>query len=140
MGANDINGNPGGATSGEEERSARFPSRDVLNRIGDRWSIRIMRILQERGSVRYTELERAIPGISRKMLTQTLRAIERDGMIVRTTHAEIPPRVDYTATELGIASLGPIDVLCEWSEAYMDEVREARRAYDERHHGSSGTR
>jgi DNA-binding HxlR family transcriptional regulator len=67
------------------------------------------------------------------MLTQTLRAIERDGMIVRTSHAQIPPRVDYTATELGIASLGPIDVLCEWSDDYMDEVRAARQSYDAEH-------
>ncbi|MDN4473245.1 winged helix-turn-helix transcriptional regulator [Demequina zhanjiangensis] len=110
-----------------------LPSRDVLDRIADRWSIAVMRVLAEQGPQRFGALERALPGISRKMLTQTLRGIERDGMITRTVFPEVPPHVEYGATELGIASLGPIDVLCEWSRRYMPQVEQSRRDYDAAH-------
>lgn len=109
------------------------PAREVLDRIGDRWTIAIMRVLEECGSLRYTELEHCLPGVSRKMLTQILRAIERDGMVIRTVHPEIPPRVEYALTPLGRSALRPIDVLCAWSAEHMREVRAARHAYDAEH-------
>ncbi|WP_448059789.1 winged helix-turn-helix transcriptional regulator [Cellulomonas hominis] len=107
-----------------------YPARAVLDRISDRWSIAVMRALQMDSPLRYSELEQRLPGVSRKMLTQTLRAIERDGMVRRTVYPEVPPRVEYAVTELGLSSLGPIDVLCDWSRRYMREVLEARRRFD----------
>lgn len=110
-----------------------YPDRDVLTRISDKWSVLIMRELQAESPLRYSELEQRLPGVSRKMLTQTLRAIERDGMVTRTVYPEVPPRVEYAATPLGLSSLGPIDVLCDWSARYMDDVYAARRDFDARH-------
>lgn len=109
---------------------AELPARDVLDRIADRWSVAIMRLLQAHGPLRFGQLERSLPGISRKMLTQTLRTIERDGMVTRTVYSQVPPRVEYEATALGLSSLEPIDVLCRWSSRYMPEVEEARCRYD----------
>lgn len=109
-----------------------LPARDVLSRIADRWTIKVMRALQDRGVLRYTELELEdeVPGVSRKMLTQTLRAIERDGIIHREVFPGLPPHVEYSLTVLGRSALGPIDVLCAWSQDHMPAVASARRRYD----------
>src|SRR3954464_4500190 len=86
------------------------PIRDVLDRIGDRWSVLILRTL-EGGTMRFTVLRRAIPDISQRMLAQTLRRLETDGLISRTVYPTIPPRVDYALTPLGLSFMAPLDGL-----------------------------
>ncbi|MEV6126271.1 helix-turn-helix domain-containing protein [Streptomyces violaceusniger] len=87
--------------------------------------------LANSGAKRYTALRRRLDGVSEKMLTQTLRALERDGLVRRTVHPEIPPRVEYELTELGVTLRGPLLALTDWSMCHMDEVLEARAAYDQ---------
>ena len=107
------------------------PSRQVLDRIGDTWSVLWSALLAD-GPRRYTELATAIDGISPKMLTQTLRALERDGLVTRTVYPVVPPRVDYALTSLGRSLLGLVDALQEWAEKHISDVAEARSAYDAR--------
>lgn len=107
------------------------PSRQVLDRIGDAWSVLIVGVLAD-GAQRYTELAQRIPSVSPKMLTQTLRGLERDGLVTRTVHAVVPPRVDYALTSLGRSLLGPVDALQQWAETHITDVIEARAAYDAR--------
>jgi DNA-binding HxlR family transcriptional regulator len=106
-------------------------SRQVLDRIGDAWSVLIVGALKG-GSLRYTELAQRIPGVSPKMLTQTLRGLERDGLVTRTVHPVVPPRVDYALTTLGRSLLGLVDALKEWAETHIGDVIDAREAYDAR--------
>ncbi|MEV6489842.1 helix-turn-helix domain-containing protein [Actinoplanes sp. NPDC051633] len=105
------------------------PSRQVLDRIGDTWSVLIV-ILLAGGPERYTTLQRKIDGISPKMLTQTLRALERDGLITRTVYAVVPPRVDYALTPLGESLLALVEALEKWAANHMGDVLAARASYD----------
>ena len=107
------------------------PSRQVLDRIGDTWSVLIVGAL-DGGPRRYSELAARIGGISPKMLTQTLRGLERDGMISRTIFPEVPPRVEYALTELGRSLLGLVSGLEAWAEAHISDVAAARAVYDAR--------
>ncbi|MFI5936031.1 winged helix-turn-helix transcriptional regulator [Actinoplanes sp. NPDC051494] len=107
------------------------PSRQVLDRIGDAWSVLIVASLKD-GSLRYTELAQRIAGVSPKMLTQTLRGLERDGLVTRTVHAVVPPRVDYALTTLGRSLLGLCDALKDWAETHIGDVLDARESYDAR--------
>ena len=102
---------------------------DILNRIGDKWSVQIVGRLA-RGTMRFSELRRAIDGISQRMLTLTLRNLERDGLVTRTIYPTVPPRVDYALTPLGQTLTGPIDALWAWAEAHRDAVARARIAFD----------
>ena len=104
-------------------------SRQVLDRIGDTWSVLIVASLED-GRLRYSELAARIDGISPKMLTQTLRGLERDGMISRTVHPVVPPRVDYELTGLGRSLLGLVNDLVVWSEKHIFDVTAARDAFD----------
>ena len=106
------------------------PSRQVLDRIGDTWSVLIVGSLAD-GPRRYTSLARRIEGVSPKMLTQTLRGLERDGLLTRTVHPVVPPRVDYELTKLGRSLLDLVGALESWAETHMDEVFAARAGYDE---------
>ena len=106
------------------------PSRLLLDRIGDKWSVLVIAILGE-GSHRFSELRARIDGISQKMLTQTLRALERDGMVSRTVYPEIPPRVEYELTSSGHSLTVPLRALTEWAVAHMPDVVRAQRRYDE---------
>ncbi|MCF3129221.1 winged helix-turn-helix transcriptional regulator [Streptomyces olivochromogenes] len=106
------------------------PSREVLDRIGDKWTVLVLGELAESGTQRYTALRRKLDGVSEKMLTQTLRTLERDGLVRRTVHPEIPPRVEYEMTELGATLREPLKALKNWSIHHMDEVLAARSAYD----------
>ena len=106
------------------------PSRQVLDRIGDTWSVLIVGSLAD-GPRRYTSLARQIGGVSPKMLTQTLRGLERDGLLTRTVHPVVPPRVDYELTKLGRSLLDLVGALETWAETHMDEVFAARSAYDD---------
>jgi DNA-binding HxlR family transcriptional regulator len=104
------------------------PIRDVLDRIGDRWSLLILLTLKD-GTLRFTEVKREIGDISQRMLAQTLRHLEQDGLVSRKMFPTIPPRVDYTLTPLGHSLLRPLKGLIDWAEAHHGAVRKARRAY-----------
>jgi len=94
------------------------PSRLVLDRIADKWTAR--------GTIRYAELQRAIGGISQKMLTQTLRSLERDGLVQRKVHPVVPPKVEYSLTRLGRTLIEPLHALCRWSEKHLAELQTNR--------------
>lgn len=104
---------------------------DVLNRIGDKWSVMIVGKLRG-GTMRFNELRHSIDGISQRMLTLALRNLERDGLVTRTVYPEIPPRVEYKLTELGQTLTGPIDELWNWAARHREDVDAARVAYDGR--------
>jgi len=105
---------------------------DVLNRIGDKWSVMVVGMLS-RGTLRFNELKRQINGISQRMLTLTLRNLERDGLVTRTIYPEIPPRVEYRLTALGETLKGPIATLWDWSAANHEAIVVARHNYDQVH-------
>ena len=107
------------------------PVRDVLNRVGDKWSVLVLHILTSQDR-RFTELKNEIDGISQRMLTVTLRGLERDGLVTRTVHAVVPPRVDYALTELGESLSGTITNLVVWAETNRALIDQARHAYDQR--------
>ena len=112
------------------------PSRQVLDRIGDTWSVLIIATLAD-GPRRYSQLAARIDGVSPKMLTQTLRGLERDGMISRTVFPEVPPRVEYDLTSLGRSLLGLVSGMSTWAEEHIDDVIGARVAYDTRARASA---
>jgi DNA-binding HxlR family transcriptional regulator len=110
---------------------ARCPAvREVLNRVGDKWSVLVVSLLGE-GPKRFTELRRAIEGVSQRMLTLTLRGLERDGLVARTVYPTIPPRVEYRLTNLGRTLLDPINDLAEWASSNRVKIQEAREKYDQ---------
>jgi DNA-binding HxlR family transcriptional regulator len=111
--------------------SATCPSRQVLDRIGDRWTVLVHHHL-DTGPLRFSELARRIEGISQKMLTQTLRGLERDGLVRRTVHASVPPKVEYELTALGRTLHGPLGALEAWARHHIGDVLDARRRYDDR--------
>ena len=102
---------------------------EVLSRIGDKWTVLVVEILGH-GPKRFNELRRHVGGISQKMLTTTLRQLERDGMVTRTVYPTIPPRVDYELTGLGSELLVPVRALGDWARTNMERIDEARRHYD----------
>lgn len=105
--------------------------REVLDRVGDKWSVLVIYLLGD-GTRRFTELLRSIDGISQRMLTVTVRGLERDGLLTRTVHPVVPPRVDYALTTLGRTLLEAIQPLMEWSMAHTDDIGASRAAYDNR--------
>ncbi|HEX4830440.1 MAG TPA: helix-turn-helix domain-containing protein [Trebonia sp.] len=105
--------------------------RTILERIGDKWAIYVVDRLGE-GPRRFSELHRGIDGITGRMLTVTLRGLERDGIITRTVHAAVPPRVDYELTPLGLTLLNTIGQLVSWADEHAGEVTAAREDYDAR--------
>ncbi|AXK45722.1 winged helix-turn-helix transcriptional regulator [Brachybacterium saurashtrense] len=107
------------------------PSRRLLDRIGDRWTVLLIAAL-EGGPQRFSQLLRTVEGISQKMLTQTLRSLEADGLVHRTVHPEIPPRVEYELTALGRSLLAPLGALIDWATEHMGEVQSSRDAVDAR--------
>ena len=107
------------------------PTRHALDRIADKYTVLIMAFLQERPR-RFNALQRMITGISQKTLTQTLRSLERDGLITRTIYAEVPPRVEYALTPLGATLIEPLAALRNWAETHIDAVTAAQLAYDEK--------
>ncbi|GIH20183.1 winged helix-turn-helix transcriptional regulator [Rugosimonospora africana] len=109
--------------------SAACRVREILDRVGDKWSLTVVGELG-RGSRRFTELKNVIPGISQRMLTATLRGLERDGLVNRTVHPVVPPRVDYELTPLGLTLLDTAWALMNWALDHIEEVDQARIAYD----------
>ncbi|GIF64552.1 HxlR family transcriptional regulator [Asanoa ishikariensis] len=106
-------------------------AREVLDRVGGKWSIAII-VAAAQGPVRFTELERSIVGISRRMLALTLRNLERDGLLTRTVFATVPPRVEYLATDLSREIYDALVTLTTWAERHRMEIASARAAYDQR--------
>ena len=105
---------------------------ELIGRVADKWTLLVLEELEDNGVLRFTELARLVPGISQKMLTQTLRAMERDGLVDRTVHPVIPPKVEYRLTDLG-HSLG--EAFCgvwHWAGDNLDRVEAARKAFDDR--------
>ena len=98
-----------------------YPTRRLLELIGDKWTPIIVYILGQ-GTKRYGELQRHLPGVSKKMLTQTLRALEGNGLLKRRVYAEVPPRVDYSLTPLGKKFLEPVTSLCAWAQAHRSDL------------------
>jgi len=113
---------------GSESSEARV-IRDVLSRVGDKWSLLVIRMLHN-GPLRFTQLQRSIDGISHRMLTQTLRNLERDGLVSRTSYPEIPPRVEYAATDLGRSLALPVLGLVEWASTHHASITDSRDAFD----------
>ena len=105
--------------------------REVLNRVGDKWSVLIVVLLRD-GSKRFSELRRTIDGVSQRMLTLTLRGLERDGLAKRTVKPSIPPRVDYELTRLGRTLLEPVMALAHWAQENRGGIQVARQRYDAR--------
>jgi DNA-binding HxlR family transcriptional regulator len=104
---------------------------ELLARVGDKWSVLIVMTLGS-GPRRFNELKRSVGGISQRMLTLTLRGLERDGLVARTVFPTIPPRVDYALTGLGHSLLGPVQGLGMWVHANKAEIERARRLFDQR--------
>lgn len=116
----------------EEEDAGVFdhpcPIRDVLDRIGDQWSFLVLEALAER-TLRFNELNREIGDISKQMLSRTLKRLEMDGYLRRTLFAEVPPRVEYSLTELGRSFLEPMQALVEWADTHHVQICRTRRAF-----------
>lgn len=122
---------------------AECPSRQLLSRISDKWVALVLAALGGDGPapggdcggeprpLRYSELARRLSGVSQKMLTQTLRGLERDGLLSRTVTPAVPVRVDYALTPLGASLLPLVHALKDWAESHIEEIREAQRSYDE---------
>jgi DNA-binding HxlR family transcriptional regulator len=108
-------------------------ARDVLARIGDTWSVYVIHVLGADGTLRFNELRQEVDGISQRMLTVTLRGLERDGLVARKVYPEVPPRVEYSLTSLGITLRQLIRGLVAWAGEHVAEVETARAAYDARH-------
>jgi DNA-binding HxlR family transcriptional regulator len=104
-------------------------TREILNRVGDKWSVLVVVLLGE-GARRFNELKRALDGISQRVLTVTLRGLERDGLVKRTVYPTNPPRVDYALTALGRTLLEPVSVLALWAQGHRAEVQRSREAFD----------
>ena len=107
------------------------PARQAFDRVGDRWSMLVLAILAEQ-THRFNQLRRRIPDLSQRVLTTTLRGLERDGLVTRTQYPTIPPQVDYRPTPLGRALLDAVRPVVAWSFARRDEIRAHRAAYDAR--------
>jgi DNA-binding HxlR family transcriptional regulator len=115
-----------------EHTPANCHAREILARVGDKWSVYVIHVLNDAGILRFNELRSRVSGISQRMLTVTLRGMERDGLVTRTVYPEVPPRVEYRLTELGATLRKLVRGLVEWSGAHLAEVDAARAAYDAR--------
>ena len=122
-----------GATvaSGSNTEATACAVREVLDRVGDKWSVYVIHLLGG-GTMRFSDLKRSIDGISQRMLTVTLRGLERDGLVTRTVYPVVPPRVDYALTPLGETLLSTVCALVHWSEEHRADIDAARARYDAR--------
>jgi len=111
---------------------------EVLSRVGDKWSLQVICQLGE-GTLRFTELKRSIEGISQRMLTLTLRQLERDGLVRRTVYPIVPPKVEYTLSDFGRTILIPVTALANWALTYREDIQAAREAFDSRQFDAAQT-
>jgi DNA-binding HxlR family transcriptional regulator len=107
------------------------PARVMLDRLADKWTVLVIGQLAT-GAMRFAELRRAIDGVSQKMLTSTLRDLERDGLVKRQLYASVPPKVEYSLTPLGTSLVNQMKGLCLWAEEHIDQVLKAREHFDKR--------
>ena len=105
---------------------------ELIDRVAGKWTMLVLEVLIERGELRFTRLSEALPGISYKMLTQTLRSMEREGLIARKVHPVVPPKVEYKLTDLGLSLGAAFCGVWMWAEQHLREVEQARVAFDER--------
>jgi DNA-binding HxlR family transcriptional regulator len=105
---------------------------DLIGRIADKWTLLVLELLEEKGTLRFTRIAEQVEGISQKMLTQTLRQMERDGLVTRTVHPVVPPRVDYALTPLGNSLSAAFCGVWVWAERHLEAVEESRRRFDTR--------
>ncbi|MFD4192973.1 winged helix-turn-helix transcriptional regulator [Amycolatopsis thermoflava] len=105
--------------------------RRILDRIGNKWSLLVVATLDDQ-RMRFTELQQRIPGVSQRMLSLTLRNLERDGLVSRTAYAEVPPRVEYALTDVGRTLIEPAVRLAEWAVEHDPDIERSQRAFDER--------
>ncbi|MCW3837752.1 winged helix-turn-helix transcriptional regulator [Sphingomonas canadensis] len=105
---------------------------ELIGRVADKWTMILLEVLEEHGELRFTQIARHVDGISQKMLTQTLRQMERDGMVTRTVHAVVPPRVDYRLTDLGHSLGAAFCGVWLWAEENLARVQAARESFDAR--------
>jgi len=105
------------------------PVKDVLNRVGDKWSMLTVIILAQHGTLRFNQLHQLVETISQKMLTVTLKTLEADGLVVRTMFPQIPPKVEYVLTPLGESLVPPLMTLYDWANANMPAIMESRKQY-----------
>jgi DNA-binding HxlR family transcriptional regulator len=106
------------------------PVNGLMPRLGDKWTIHVVAMLQESGALRFSELKNGIDGVSQKMLTVTLRALERDGLVKRSVFPEVPPRVEYELTELGGTLLPAMHGFMDWLQATWPVIQENRIVFD----------
>ncbi|MDB5656995.1 MAG: putative transcriptional regulator, partial [Tardiphaga sp.] len=118
-------------TPGAQEGSDCRGDAAVLSRVGDKWSVLVIMLLGS-GPRRFNELKRMIGGISQRMLTLTLRGLERDGLVTRTVFPTVPPRVDYELTELGRGLSTPVKALGQWAQTHLTDIETARQNFDGR--------
>jgi DNA-binding HxlR family transcriptional regulator len=111
----------------------------VLDRIGDKWSVMVV-VLLSAGTMRFNEIQRRIGGVSHRMLTLTLRGLERDGLVTRTVHPTVPPKVEYGLTKVGCSLIGPLQTLSDWAMENRHTVEKSRRDYDARINAEGGPR
>ena len=104
--------------------------RELIGRVADKWTMIILEVLTEHGELRFTRLGRLAGGVSQKMLTQTLRQMERDGLVIRTIHPVIPPRVEYRLTDLGMSLGGAFCGVWLWAQENLASIEDARRRFD----------
>ena len=104
--------------------------REMLTRVADKWSLLVIDALDGEQALRFSRLQERLGGVSQKMLTKTLRQLERDGLVVRRVHAEVPPRVDYRLTALGLGLAESVCGIWLWVEKHGEDVERSRRAYD----------
>lgn len=109
--------------------SARCPAREILARVADKWTVLVLSVLSKR-TTRFNELRRKVDGITQKVLTDTLRDLERLGLVSRRIYAEVPPRVEYSLTPLGTSLVTLIDQVKAWTETHAPEVLKARQRYE----------
>jgi DNA-binding HxlR family transcriptional regulator len=105
---------------------------ELIGRVADKWTMLILEVLTERGELRFTRLSELVPGISYKMLTQTLRLMEREGLVARTVHPVIPPKVEYKLTSLGLTLSASFCGVWMWAEQNLEQVEQARTTFDQR--------
>jgi len=108
--------------------NAQCPTRRVLDLIADKWTTLVIHLLAG-GTYRYSDLHRSIDGISQKMLTQTLRELEANGLVLRKVYPEVPPRTEYSLTPLGLTLTEPLGALCAWAERHLPELERARQKH-----------
>ena len=105
---------------------------ELIDHVADKWTMIVLEVLAEQGELRFTRLSEQVPGISYKMLTQTLRLMEREGFVARTVHPVVPPKVEYKLTELGVSLAAAFCTVWLWAEGHLEQVERSRTAFDQK--------